>query len=325
MSHRPQSMAIELDHLFEELCVKPIAFSECLIAKGWSLTFTAGANASLHYVSRGTGRIIVAGRPPVKFGPGALLVTPPGHGYRIESARGQGLASARRTLQITLPPVADRFDRWAAGDAEPEVVIICGHFVARDNTLRDLFAGLNGPAVQPFADNTPGALIGLIRDELVSQRSGMQTMAAALLRQLLVMLFRQAIATHEGWVESLTVLRDGKVMRAFHAMVSRPGDPHSLQSLADIACLSRSAFVKRFSDAFGQPPMFVLRELRLLRAAQLLRGQALSIQQISNAVGYGSASSFSRAFHARFGCEPSVYPAVAISAAADHDLPGCSS
>jgi AraC family transcriptional activator of mtrCDE len=100
------------------------------------------------------------------------------------------------------------------------------------------------------------------------------------------------------------MLSDPRIARAFANMVEIPGAPHSVQSLAQAANLSRSAFMQRFQCAFGQPPMVVLRQLRMRHAANLLAANSLGIEQVARAVGYSSRSSFTRAFRQAYGSEP---------------------
>ena len=105
------------------------------------------------------------------------------------------------------------------------------------------------------------------------------------------------------------MLSDPQVARAFADMVEMPGAPHSVQSLAQAAGLSRSAFMQRFHRAFGRSPMIVLRDLRMRYAARLLETQTLAIDRVARAVGYNSRSSFSRAFRQAHGREPEVWRA----------------
>ena len=51
-----------------------------------------------------------------------------------------------------------------------------------------------------------------------------------------------------------------------------------------------------------------LRELRMERAAALLREGRLNVLQVALEVGYSSPSHFSAAFHETFGCCPGLYP-----------------
>ena len=55
--------------------------------------------------------------------------------------------------------------------------------------------------------------------------------------------------------------------------------------------------------------MDLLRELRLRRAAQMLKSSQAPVKAVAQAVGYGSRSYFSRAFKAFYGIDPAAYRA----------------
>lgn len=63
-----------------------------------------------------------------------------------------------------------------------------------------------------------------------------------------------------------------------------------------------------FSQETGKSIFEYLRELRLERAAELLREGKLSVTQVALDVGYASPSHFSAAFHDAYGCCPGLYP-----------------
>jgi transcriptional regulator GlxA family with amidase domain len=65
--------------------------------------------------------------------------------------------------------------------------------------------------------------------------------------------------------------------------------------------------MKHFTNTIGISPMAVLKRLRMRKAAGLLAANALHIDQIASLVGYGSRSSFSRAFRSIYGTDPSDY------------------
>ena len=73
--------------------------------------------------------------------------------------------------------------------------------------------------------------------------------------------------------------------------------------------MSRSTFAAHFSRTFGRGPMDLLRELRLERAAQLLRNWTWPIKALARAVGYESRSYFTRSFRSHFGVPPGAYAA----------------
>jgi AraC-like DNA-binding protein len=74
--------------------------------------------------------------------------------------------------------------------------------------------------------------------------------------------------------------------------------------LARVAHMSRSTFARHFEQCFGRTPMDYMRDVRLRRAAQLLRVSGLSVDGVASKVGFASRSNFSRAFHDQFGCSP---------------------
>jgi len=74
--------------------------------------------------------------------------------------------------------------------------------------------------------------------------------------------------------------------------------------LALRACLNRSAFIARFTELVGCPPMIILRDLRMRKAAQQLKANGFSIDQIAQNAGYGSRSSFVGAFRRAYGSDP---------------------
>ena len=50
------------------------------------------------------------------------------------------------------------------------------------------------------------------------------------------------------------------------------------------------------------------RQLRMERAAELLRSGKFNVTEAALEVGYASLSHFSQAFHETFGCCPGLYP-----------------
>jgi AraC family transcriptional activator of mtrCDE len=97
-------------------------------------------------------------------------------------------------------------------------------------------------------------------------------------------------------------------------MVAEPETSYTIEALARIAGLSRSGFMQRFSEAVGSSPLVVLRQLRMKKAAGLLKANVRSVEQIAAAVGYKNRSGFSRAFRAIYGVDPMEYRRTHLSA-----------
>lgn len=98
------------------------------------------------------------------------------------------------------------------------------------------------------------------------------------------------------------------VVDAVMAVVAaRPGEPWSVEEMARLAHLSRSALGERFRRALGRSPVEALREVRMGEARRLLGDASLSVEHVAFAVGYGSAAAFSRAFSAHHGVAPQAW------------------
>ncbi len=70
--------------------------------------------------------------------------------------------------------------------------------------------------------------------------------------------------------------------------------------------MSRARFAHHFMAVLGQGPAQYLSQWRIQTAQQLMQ-QGQSIQEAAHAVGYGSASAFTRAFARALGQTPGAW------------------
>ena len=82
-----------------------------------------------------------------------------------------------------------------------------------------------------------------------------------------------------------------------------PGEDHTLEALAKLACMSPSTLRAKFQAAYRQSVFSWLRERRLEVARQHL-AQGWSVQQAAHFVGYRHATNFATAFRERYGVAP---------------------
>jgi AraC-like DNA-binding protein len=80
-----------------------------------------------------------------------------------------------------------------------------------------------------------------------------------------------------------------------------------LDQIAAVAFMSKSHFVRKFSEQFGLTPGAYLTGRRIERAQNLLRFANLTVTEVCQAVGLSSLGSFSAAFRAVTGESPSVF------------------
>lgn len=136
---------------------------------------------------------------------------------------------------------------------------------------------------------------------------GTHAMCEGLMRQCLIQLLRYQLDRSEAGTPLIRALRDPRLARAVAAVLAKPGAPHTLESLADAASMSRSTFADRFFVLYGQTPFAFVAVTRLRNAARLLLISDLPVKAIAHSIGYASRSHFSRAFRTAFGQDPTAY------------------
>ncbi|WP_130385278.1 AraC family transcriptional regulator [Kribbella sp. VKM Ac-2569] len=107
---------------------------------------------------------------------------------------------------------------------------------------------------------------------------------------------------------------DPLVTRVLEAVIADPANKWSVESLAGLVHLSRSALSARFQKALGRSPVRMLREVRMGAARDLLSDRSLPVEAVASRCGYGSIAAFSRAFAAEHGLSPQSWRANILQA-----------
>jgi transcriptional regulator GlxA family with amidase domain len=179
-----------------------------------------------------------------------------------------------------------------------------------------LFQYLRSPLVENVAREAAFKdAFQLLLTELAFPKAGTPVLAATLMKQCLIVLLRRYVTDGVCRAPWLAALEHPQLGHALAAMVEHPGRSFTLEQLAELAGMSRAAFANHFKNAFGRPPMDILREVRLRRAAHLLARTDLPVKLVASQVGFGSRSHFSRAFRTHSGLDPAGFRAAAVSSA----------
>ncbi len=99
------------------------------------------------------------------------------------------------------------------------------------------------------------------------------------------------------------------VERARHTLDAHLATPLRIADLARQLGASEKCLRRCFQGACGKPPHRYLAELRMQRAAVLLRTTALGVEQIAEAVGYPNGEWFTKHFKRLHGITPSAFRA----------------
>lgn len=98
-----------------------------------------------------------------------------------------------------------------------------------------------------------------------------------------------------------------KIAQAITHLESSTGTAVNLEELADIAGMSKRSLARAFHEATGVSPIAYLIQLRINRAAAMLRSSADSITDIAFRVGFTDSNYFTRQFSKQTGISPRRY------------------
>jgi len=283
--------------------------AEYRISSGRRVSLPTIDLCGIFYVSGAPCRMIVGRSPPVRLPPNSVAIVPSGKSLLLEGPGGPPLrAVSLSESEMAASCAAGASRTIIAGDDDHTTNVIYISFRAYWGTARELFRDVQSPIIDEFDEDDPiRETFEQVVKEYRGTRFGAQVMLAVLLKQVIVVLLRRSREASRPWLLQLAVLQDPAINRVFSEMVTRPGAQYSVTTLSEKACLSRSAFMVRFVAAVGAPPFVVLRELRMKRAAELLASEAMTADQVARAVGYGSRSSFARAFRIVNGTDVSAH------------------
>ena len=129
------------------------------------------------------------------------------------------------------------------------------------------------------------------------------------LEAICVVLFREVMrAQQQTWLSNSQRPTGGlapKAQRVIRDFLQKNlGQKIDLQDLADQVGVSRFHFTRAFKVSFGLPPYKYLLNMRLRRAAELLRETRNPITDVALNVGFSCSSEFARAFKQAMGCTP---------------------
>ena len=121
-------------------------------------------------------------------------------------------------------------------------------------------------------------------------------------------LLYRALPGEEFFCQRVKRLNGERVQKVRAILKESLSEPPPLEEIGRRVGCSHFHLSRIFAQETGNTIMGYLRELRLERAAQLLRGGQCNVTEAALEVGYKSLSHFTAAFRETFGCCPGLYP-----------------
>lgn len=292
-----------LDRYLANLSVEVEPFALCMLQYGWRLTLPGPPCAMLHFVVRGEGWLSCPDGSHARLGPNWLVVIPTGTVHSLETPQ-----DFEHELKIPCTPTGPPIHHIVAGESPAEMVVGCGTLNVRYGESIGLFDHLSEVLVVDLSaiPDVPALFQALIQEQS-NGAPGAPVLQGAIMTQLMVHMLRVLSSKSDSNLVWLNALGDPRLGRAIDQILENPSAPHTVESLAESVNMSRSAFAKRFQDAFFKSPMKLVNQIRLERAARMLSSSPWPVERIANSCGFASRSHFSKAFKKHTGLSPAEF------------------
>ncbi len=189
---------------------------------------------------------------------------------------------------------------------ERVIIYISPQFLEEHSTedcrLAELFDGKNGHVLHLGNPEPIWALSDALEQELSADRYGRNLLSNSLLLQLFIALARSIQNPETRFISPLTPA-DSRIAELLRYIDAHLAEELSIDHLAEQLYLSKYHMMRLFRQETGQSIHSYLQQRRLLHAADLIR-QGISATESCFRSGFGSYSSFTRAYAKHFGTTP---------------------
>jgi AraC-like DNA-binding protein len=273
-------------------------YSRAELTAPWGIALPAMPGCLLFHCVTAGEVLLEVGDKKHRLHRGDLVLMPRGEGHLLLSK-----PSARTLPLFDLPRVVsrERYEVIRHGGGGELTTLICGA-VRFDHPAASHLIRLMPPLILIKAESSPhvewvNSMLRFMAAEASELRPGgeavMTRLADILLIQILRAWIEQDGSATTGW---LGALQDRQIGRALARIHRDPARAWSLDTLAQVAGMSRSALAARFTALVGEPAMTYVARWRMQVALTWLREDDMTLAAMAERLGYQSEAAFSRAF-----------------------------
>lgn len=277
-------------------------FANPISGKGeWAVRYADYGQPSFCIMLEGSCLLAVDGHEPVTLTAGDFVLLPSTPPFTFSSFGPAPVVH----IDPKVVPGGNGERRHGDLEGDPDMRCLGGAFVF-DGADPGLLVSLLPRVVHVKGSQRLAQLVHMVGEEYEGRQPGGDYMLSRLVGMLLVEAMRWTTAgsAPPGLLRGLGDDRLAPALRQLHARVDHAW---TVEQLAQVAALSRSAFFNRFTRAVGATPMAYLLSWRMELAKELLRREGLAVAEVAERVGYGSTSTFSVAFSRHVGQSPSRF------------------
>jgi AraC-like DNA-binding protein len=287
----------DVNYWLKPIIAEGYVLTHARVAGDWGVDMPKLDASFFHFVAEGHAYIKSEGITPIEMSVGDIVLVTHGTAHQMT----HGLHSRTVSMEEIMASMNGVFS-----DAPDATTVLCGLFGV-DRLM--VLPAIN--ALPPFlclkaSGNTPIAeTLQQLAAEVKNRGFASKVVVRHLLSTLFVYILREwAVAKPAETGSWFSALQNPNIARALAKIHDSPADNWTLERLAQVAGLSRSAFAKQFNETVGEPPFSYLTRWRMGIAAQLLDQTMASLPEIAAKVGYTSEYTFNRAFKKARGLSP---------------------
>ncbi|MFZ6778631.1 cupin domain-containing protein [Undibacterium sp. Ji83W] len=296
-----------LDDVFAAMRVQSAIYAKLETIAPWGLSLAGGKSARFGLVVKGSCLFQMEDMSePIIMQTGDCYVMAGGLPYVLCSSLDSARVSCTQAVRDKIGGLVE----LGSGQGE-RATIICGWFSYDQSSalsLTSLIPGVLHVRTDSQRNEALQASLQILALEATSTDLG----SSLVVSRLADIIFVQAIRAHIahagadelGWFAALADKKLGAALRAMHQNMAQAW---TVEALAQIALMSRSAFALRFKEKVGETPLEYLTRWRMFKASCLLRQNDKSLGEIADMIGYESDEAFKRAFKRVHGMPPGEF------------------
>ncbi|MEM7304724.1 MAG: AraC family transcriptional regulator [Pseudomonadota bacterium] len=188
--------------------------------------------------------------------------------------------------------------------------LVCGHLEFEQHHNQFLIDLLPDTIVvhshdKPWDQNLR-PIVDLLIAESLQTEPGVHATLNRLTELFFVIILRQYLVNAKETKSFADAFSDTRILKVLEIVYEEPEKEWDVNSMAQIAAMSRSAFAARFKELLNESPMQHIKRWRMRNAYRWLRDERLTVNEAADRSGYNTEAAFAKAFKKEIGVSPGI-------------------
>ncbi|UII79023.1 AraC family transcriptional regulator [Flagellimonas sp. CMM7] len=282
-----------LSDVLSKVKLSSVVYFKSDFSEPWGMDIPKGPFAQFHIVTKGQCVLKTKGKS-IQLFTGDIVVFPFGASHWLANNENSKLYQGEDVVKAILSGKS-----LFEGD-KLSTTLVCGHFEFDKNLDHPFIKELPSIIHIDDTDLKQYSWLKNITDLVIEEAEKEQSGSGVIINKLGEILFVHTLRAFilksksvNGFIAAIQDERISKVLKEIH---TSPKNDWQLESLAQIAGMSRTSFINKFKVLIGNTPFNYLTQWRLLYAKELLKESNKSVGEIAEEVGYQSEAAFNRVF-----------------------------